>query len=260
MNPRTLSATYESPASRNCGVPAASCYNDHTMRIGGAFLIFLFCFSIADAFTVILKNGKNMEGTLLSEEPESIRFRDIYGVTYTLKKDLLNIPAMLDANPEKVKPMEPARPPQGIVETTIVYSRGPSLAEIARENLKHRTGTVPVLKNAGPPLLLLPSWPKTSPELVSWIAQNDRDFHRLASQCRAAGANPSAKHSYRQDTYIVEGKEVVVSGYWADPEEIQSARQICSEAMALEKALALAKKDLRDLLEKEAAVDSMDSR
>jgi hypothetical protein len=187
-----------------------------------------------------------MEGTLLVNEPEAIRFRDTYGVQYTLKKDLLNLPAMSDANLETVRPPAPAKPESRMNASTIVHGRKRSLAEIARETRKNRTGSAPVIRNTRP-RAVMPSWPKTSPELDNWIADSEHQLLRLAARCRSAGANPSAKHAFHQETYMVDGKAVVVSGYWADPQEIQSAREICTEAMLLEKALGLARKDLSAL-------------
>lgn len=229
------------------------------MRAGRVALILMLCCADSWSFTVIMKNGKTMEGTLLSEQPDSIQFRDIYGIQYTLKKDLLNIPAMLDANPESRAAARPAAPEAPTTTSTIVHDRRPTLAEIARENLKHRTGKAPVLRNTRP-REAMPTWPKTAPELADWIARTEKDLHRLAAQCRAAGANPSAKLSYRQDTYIVEGKTVVVSGYWADPEEVESARRICTQAILTEKALGLARKDLDELQQKETQAGTAGGR
>lgn len=189
-----------------------------------------------------------MEGALLQEEPELIRFRDIYGVTYTLKKEILNIPEMLDANPIKTATATRSFTEENRAPTTIERSKKPTLAQIARDNLRKRTGKPRVLTNAKP-RVVLPSWPKTEVELQEWIATNDRELQRLGSKCRAAGGSPSAKHLYREDTYTVEGKSVVVGGYWADPDEVESARQICSDALLLEKALGLARKDLDQMQE-----------
>ena len=229
------------------------------MRACGVVLILLLCCSEGRAFTVIMKNGKTMEGILLSEEPESIRFRDIYGIQYTLNKDLLNIPAMLDANPESRVQARAAAPEAPRTTSTIVHNRQPTLAEIARYNLKHRTGKATVLRNTRP-AETLPVWPKTLPELQEWIASTEKEFHRLAARCRAAGADPSAKHFYREDTYIVEGKPVVVGGYWADPEEVETAREICTQAILTEKALGLARKDLDDIRQKETQGDEASGR
>ena len=224
------------------------------MRCGGVLLILLLAVTNAGAFTVIMKNGNTMEGVLLSEAPESIQFRDIYGIQYTLKKELLNIPEMMDANPEARIFRPPVSPEQSHATSTIVRNKRPTLAEIARENLKNRTGKAPVLRNTRPPEIL-PSWPKSGPELQDWIARTEQELQRQASRCRAAGGSPSAKHSYREDTYIVQGKPVVVSGYWADPEEVESSRRICAEAMSTEKALELARKDLDEIEKKAPLVD-----
>jgi hypothetical protein len=64
----------------------------------------------AGAYTVILKNGKQMNGTLISETEQVILFKDEGGVQYSLKKANLDLARMTAANaaqPE-VAPVTPA--------------------------------------------------------------------------------------------------------------------------------------------------------
>jgi hypothetical protein len=70
-------------------------------------LVLLLGAASAGAYTVILKNGKIMTGTLVSETPAVILFKDDAGVQYSLKKANLDLVKMSEANaaiPPEVAP------------------------------------------------------------------------------------------------------------------------------------------------------------
>lgn len=83
------------------------------MRKTIPFLLFVFFFSLATAgaFTVVLKNGKMMTGTLVSETDQVILFKDDSGVQYSLKKINLDLDKMSEANAPKVEAPPPVVPP-----------------------------------------------------------------------------------------------------------------------------------------------------
>lgn len=60
-----------------------------------------------EAYMVILKNGKSMKGHLVSENSDSIIFKDAQGLQYSLKKSVLDLEKMKQAN----TPPEPQPPP-----------------------------------------------------------------------------------------------------------------------------------------------------
>jgi hypothetical protein len=80
-------------------------------------LLFLACAFLngAHAYTVVLKSGKIINGTLISETPESIVFKDDSGVQYSLKKSSLDTQKMEQANAPKTEPA-PAAPVEMPVE------------------------------------------------------------------------------------------------------------------------------------------------
>ena len=79
-------------------------------------LVFCFCLTGADAYTIVLKNGKMMTGTLVSETDQVILFKDDSGVQYSLKKTNLDLGKMTEANaPKEVPP--PVAPPPAAPET-----------------------------------------------------------------------------------------------------------------------------------------------
>lgn len=53
---------------------------------------------IAADYTVVLKNGKTMKGTLISETADTIIFKDSAGIQYSLKKDKLDMDKMASLN------------------------------------------------------------------------------------------------------------------------------------------------------------------
>jgi len=90
------------------------------MRKTIPFLLLLFCFSLASAgaYTIVLKNGKMMTGTLVSETDQVILFKDDSGVQYSLKKMNLDLGKMSEANAPKVEAPPPvAAPPTADTET-----------------------------------------------------------------------------------------------------------------------------------------------
>lgn len=80
-------------------------------------LLVLSCLP-ADAYTVILKNGKVMKGTLISESDQKIVFKDEHGMQFSLNKSTLDVGKMQEANTAppppppaaETKPATPAAP------------------------------------------------------------------------------------------------------------------------------------------------------
>lgn len=79
-------------------------------------LLFLFLaavFASAESYTIILKNGKTMQGQLVSETDELIVFKDQQGLQYSLKKSSLDLEKMRVANQPPPAP-EPVPAPEEI--------------------------------------------------------------------------------------------------------------------------------------------------
>lgn len=93
-------------------------------------LIAGFIFS-AETYTVILKNGKTMKGHLLSESAEMIVFKDDKGLQYSLKKSLLDLEKMKEANSPPVPP--PEEVPQEIQTTQVTESTQTAPVELPQE-------------------------------------------------------------------------------------------------------------------------------
>ncbi len=82
------------------------------MRAILSIVLFLVIASLAfseETYTVILKNGKMMKGHLLSENAEMIVFKDDKGLQYSLKKTVLDLEKMKEAN---MAPASPVTEPQ----------------------------------------------------------------------------------------------------------------------------------------------------
>ena len=69
------------------------------------FLLLVLFLGVASAgaYTVILKNGKSMSGTLVSETEQIILFKDADGIQYSLKKENLDLAKMIEANAAKTE-------------------------------------------------------------------------------------------------------------------------------------------------------------
>src|SRR5262245_37179356 len=91
------------------------------------FLLFIFCIvATASAYTVVMKNGKMMNGTLISETEKSILFKDDSGVQYSLKKANLDLEKMKEANAPKMEtapPVETPAAPEAPKKKARVYTK-----------------------------------------------------------------------------------------------------------------------------------------
>lgn len=105
--------------------------------------LYLFCLLLATfdlyAFTAILKSGKKIEGTLVAQDGTAMRLKGNDGIVLTLKKDALDLPAMVSLNGQ------PKEAPAAEHSSAKPTSRPRSLAEIAKEAQLKRTGTAKVL-------------------------------------------------------------------------------------------------------------------
>lgn len=63
-----------------------------------------------EAYTVVMKNGKSMDGSLISETADGIVFRDDKGMQFSLKKSALDLEKMETAN----RPPPPVAPPSPV--------------------------------------------------------------------------------------------------------------------------------------------------
>jgi hypothetical protein len=115
------------------------------------FLILtIFIFSIAvdaHAYTVVLKNGKVMTGTLLSETTDSIIFKDDAGIQFSLKKAALDMDKMTAANAQQAPPPAAAPAPamqQQSVEAPKAPKKGRTYTKEDIDKLKERYGELTV--------------------------------------------------------------------------------------------------------------------
>jgi hypothetical protein len=203
-----------------------------------------------------------MEGTLLWDDGETLRFKDRNGILYSLKRSVLDIPAMKEANPQSVDESGETKDAEERENSSAIPS---SLAEIAQRERLRRTGKAPLLtdqdlekmaplaviqtSNAAPLITSIQSYliPDSRKELEDWIKEKEGQLNRLKASCRNAGGDPNSNKEFRTDTYSVNGKDVTVSGYWADPDEVKRAQETCRKAMEVKAALDEGKKKLSTL-------------
>ena len=77
----------------------------------GVFMILLFSLSGAEAYTVVFKSGKTLEGTLISETASTILIKDASGFQLSLKKNVLNLERMSELNAAQASPAVQPAPP-----------------------------------------------------------------------------------------------------------------------------------------------------
>jgi hypothetical protein len=96
--------------------------------------VVLLLAGLAAGYTVVLKTGKRVEGTVVSDDETAIRIRDADGLVLTLKKATIDEGATESANPKQEPQTAPA------ADRTEKPQSEKSVAEIAAEAQKKKTG------------------------------------------------------------------------------------------------------------------------
>lgn len=204
------------------------------MRVSLIISVLLLSAEIVFGYTFVLKTGKRIEGTFVFEDESTIRVKDRAGLSMTLKKSLLDVERMKEVNVnEKQAVSEPV-----VVKARNLYGGLESLAEIARESVRNRTGKCRVVTEEdlrkAPPLSIVLASSRSVPlkgtslqELTLRLKMAQQNYNRLKAECRSAGIH------------------ALPLGRYADPDEIENAKEMCSKAIAAESELAQARMNLQ---------------
>jgi len=201
-------------------------------------VLFMFSHFSAHGAVFIFKSGKTIQGEIRYEDHATIRILEKTGLEMTLRKSELNLSATTLANqralptalPAEVKPenanqkMDTVKPPARLYTNRDV--RMESVSFVAPQ-------------------------PETNQAWQKSLVKLERELTRLQGACRGAGTGPNLSKILRSETYTVNGKQVRVTGYWADPANIEQAKQICARAIASEEALNQARRSYRDYVERQ---------
>jgi hypothetical protein len=194
-------------------------------------LVLILCHSFAHSDVFIFKSGKKIEGTTRYENGETIRIVESSGLEMTLRKSELNLAATLAANiqtaptaPADAAPLgvQESSPPKSVIK--IYTNRDLRLQKVSFTPPEFETD---------------PSWKKS-------LAKLEREFLRLQAACRNAGTGRNISKVLRSETYSVNGKKLKVTGYFADPANIEEAKQICARAIQTQETLQQARRDFQD--------------
>ncbi len=101
------------------------------MSIPSYLLFILLTSQFAYGYTVVLTSGKRIEGTLINDQQTTVLIKDSHGVLISFKKSILDLPAMSIANGKDR--------PDSVIDAP-AKRKPPSIAEIAAETKKRRTG------------------------------------------------------------------------------------------------------------------------
>jgi hypothetical protein len=173
-------------------------------------LTIILCYSSAQGDTFIFKTGKKIEGSMRYQDEKTIRIIESSGLEMTLRKSEIDQIVIMQSSAD----VSPAG--KGDARTTPVE-------EPVNKPVKVFTNRdLKVQKSAR-------SLPTGS------ISKLERDLARLAGACRAAGGG--SRKVLRTHTYRVKGRAVTVTGYWADPGNLEEAKEICRNAIETEEAL-----------------------
>src|SRR3972149_6097627 len=187
-------------------------------------LLFFFWSSVAFCHTFVFQSGKHIEGTILFEDQGTIRIADKTGVAMSLNKGSLDFEAMETVN----------RP---LYQIAVVVE----LNEVPAE--------VDEVEQVPPPPIRATGLQEENQPAPFWKARmqrTQRDYKRLQQECRNAGARRTGKERLETHVYLVNGKRIAVTGYWADPENIASAKETCRKALEAQAEFIQAKKSLEE--------------
>ena len=183
----------------------------------------LVCGSYAHAYQFIFTNGKSLEGSILYEDGSTYRILSS-GIEMRIRKSELNVAATQAANVITETPVP--EPPIDAAQSADVPPARHSARVYSNVDVQ---GANPVA-----------SAPADRNSEKAWrahINKLEREFSRLQGECRAAGTGPNFSKVRRTETYRINGRSVRVTGYWADPVNIEAAKNICRRALQTEKAL-----------------------
>lgn len=200
------------------------------MRLIQVALILCLCSSLASAYTFVFKTGKKIEGTIHFEDSITIRIIDSTGVAMSLNRNSLDWKATQAAN-AVVKSVEPASLP----------AENATVPEVRPVRLRT---TAPSARKVKPDIKNYPE--KYWKDLLN---KAKKDYSRFQQDCRNAGVR-TGNERLQTNEYRINGKTVKVTGYWADPDNIRSANDVCKKALKAQTDLMEASYQLETLLQK----------
>jgi hypothetical protein len=201
-------------------------------------IIFMLSHFSAQGAVFIFKSGKSIRGEVRHEDHATIRIIEESGLEMTLRKSELNLPAMASLTRQ----------------TTVVDPQREEAPQQSPEPKQERKRSAKVYTNRDVRIQADPfvvPQPETDQSWRKSLSKLEREFARLQGACRSAGTGPNLSKILRSHTYTVNGKPVRITGYWADPANIEEAKQICARAIASEETLGRARRGYRDYLERE---------
>jgi hypothetical protein len=210
------------------------------MRYFAAIAALFFIANTCFAITVVFKNGKIVEGEILLDEEDQLRFIDKNGVRMTLKKSTLDWAQMEILNQPAIAPtnVEHESTPNPVITRTTDRSVSPRRVW-TNEDLYTNASTRSASTNEFEGI--------AADDLLQKLRSAERNLNRLSGSCRNAGAVSPSRRFVRTETFLVNGKKVSVTGPHADPAEIQKAKRICTEALRTETQVKSLKQALHSL-------------
>ena len=228
------------------------------------------------ADTLVLKNGKKIEGTVVEEDAEGYRIRDSQGIVIFVKK------SQLDANASQItKEPEPDTSKAKNEQPEITSKNPSSVAEVARESRDNKKGNVRVLRKEDldkmPEVSIIgtetaveeegeegsdPAEERTTEDRTSvrseeyWkeetrrfaisIRDAQRDAEELDQECEDLGKQ--AAYAVTDPTQYVEinGVLIPIAGSGYDASTIQAAQEVCRDAEKAKKELSRLQQDLEE--------------
>jgi hypothetical protein len=212
--------------------------------------------SLLFAYTVVLKNGKRIDGRLMSEEKGTVTIRDREGVLITIKPHQIDESATEAANVKKadegteIQPKEPAaryanqKKSTGKVFTKEDLKDLPEVSIIGSEQSEAYSEVPYETEEFAPGGRTEAEWIAETRQLGRAIRDAEENFAMLKRECESAGAQ-AAYNLIDPTAYVfINGVWVPVSGYGPDPEIQRRAQEVCFQKERAEKEMLRLYEDL----------------
>ena len=217
------------------------------MRIKfGITFLFLLIAPFVFSYELILKNGKTIQGTFVSEDEEKISIKDKDGVTLNFKKTLIDQEKTAEANkpapePEKAaepekpaEPKEPAKPkkPARVYDSNDLYRLRSEYPMESGAGVQFEEGE----KVSAPKGRSGEEWQALTQDLLAQIKAAEQDYQQLSAKCKEFQGTTIQTHI----AVTPEGKQTDLA---------QAKEQVCQQAEDAKGALESAKQEYASAVE-----------
>lgn len=215
------------------------------VRVAFTFIALLFLVSPGFAYDLVLKSGKVIQGTVVSETEDSILLKDKDGVVLNFKKAIVDLDKTADAN-KAVQQKPSVEEKKTTTEKSAEKPKKPARVYNASdlERLRDKYPLEPgagVQFEEGKPVNTDKKgrsgeeWQQLTESLLAQVKSAEQEYERLSAGCRrfegATIQTHTARNSEGKEVDLVEAKERTCEAAEDAKTALESARQEYADAV-----------------------------